>query len=346
MNVRGQYTYPEILYQSEAWTATLDEAQRRAASLTPWLRRSWTETLFTGCGSPHYISHSAAVIWRAWTGRPARAFPASELWLAPDLVLPQPGSLLVATSRSGETTETLRAIDRYSAKHGEDWLAITCDAESALGRRAPQVLVTRKAEEQSIAQTRSFSTMLLLTQALAALAGGRSLDSLAALPTHAERLIQEYEPLTQSLAYAPSLQRFTFLGSGVNYGLACEAMLKMKEMSLAPSEAFHTLEFRHGPKSVVGPDMLVVGLVSEATRAPELAVLAEMRDLGATVLALSETSRGVKADYVVELDCGLDDITRVPLLLPVLQLLAYHHAMAKGLDPDRPTNLDAVVKLA
>jgi glucosamine--fructose-6-phosphate aminotransferase (isomerizing) len=105
------------------------------------------------------------------------------------------------------------------------------------------------------------------------------------------------------------------------------------------------MEFRHGPKSVVDPGTLIVGLVSEGARTQEALVLGEMRQLGATVLALAETGNGLPADYLVELRSGLDDLVARILTLPVLQLLAYYRALSRGLDPDRPTNLDAVVKL-
>jgi glucosamine--fructose-6-phosphate aminotransferase (isomerizing) len=122
-------------------------------------------------------------------------------------------------------------------------------------------------------------------------------------------------------------------------------MLKMKEMSLSPSEAFHFLEFRHGPKSVVAPGTLVIGLLSDAAYIEEIKVLAEMRALGAKVLALVENNEDLPADYVVELHSGVRELHRSVLFLPVLQLLAFYRSVEKGLDPDRPNNLDAVVRL-
>ncbi|MFN8472613.1 MAG: SIS domain-containing protein [Anaerolineae bacterium] len=345
--VPGQHTYKEIVGQGEAWAASLAAAAVQAEELGRALDPSSGDTLFTGCGSTHYLSQSAAAIWRAWTGYRASALPASELWLFPDAALARPApALLVAVSRSGETTETLRAVETYQNRTEGDWLSVGCYPESSLGRLAPLSLMAVKADEESVAQTRSFTSMLVLTQALAGLAGGwRDLERLNGLPGVVDALIPAYEPLARWLGETESFARFVFLGSGANYGLANEAMLKMKEMSLSPSEAFHFMEFRHGPKSVVGPDMLVVGLVGDAARDQEGAVLQEMRDLGAKVLTIAERVEGLPADYAVELQSGMDAIARVPLYLPILQLLAYYRAMVKGLNPDRPTNLDAVVRL-
>jgi len=344
----GGYTYHEIVSQAEAWEATLFAAAE-AADLGPWLAKPRTQVAFTGCGSTYYLSLAAAATWQAVTGSQSRAFPASELWLHPEVVLPRSPSLLVAISRSAETTETLRAAEVYRQRVDDDVLAISCYAGRPLVASAQRALVARGAEEHSVAQTRSFSSMLLLAESAALLAAGRdaALHDLQALPSLGQRQIAEYEPLAKELGYDQAIQRFVFLGSGSLYGLACEAMLKMKEMTLSPAGAFHFLEFRHGPKSVVGPDMLVVGLLSQNAREPEAAVLAELREMGARTLVLAEDPGAlpVPADYGVCLGSGLPDALRGPLYLPVLQLMAYYRAAAKGINPDTPRNLSAVVYL-
>lgn len=347
----GQFTYQEITGQWQAWEASLQAFEARRAEWQAWLRSSPPEMLFTGCGSTHYLALASAAVWQQRTGWRCRGVPASELWLFPDNVLAGNSDRpprLVAISRSGETTETLRAVETFTRRTGGDWLAVGCYAESALVRRAPQALVAQQAEEESVAQTRSFTSMFLLTQALAALTAGEgaSLEQLQRLPGIARRLIGETEGLIIKLAEDDRLQRFVFLGSGANYGLACEAMLKMKEMSLSSSEAFHFLEFRHGPKSVVAPGTLVIGLLSQAARQQESQVLDEMRQLGATVFALDESAADLPADFGVEYRSGLPDAARRILALPPLQLLAYYRSRHKGLNPDRPTHLEAVVRLS
>jgi glucosamine--fructose-6-phosphate aminotransferase (isomerizing) len=251
-------------------------------------------------------------------------------------------------SRSGETSETLHALQTFRQHSTADILGVTVYADSQLARILPHVLVTAGAEEHSVAQTRSFSSMYVLIQAMTAVAAGnlQILEHLKRLPDRFARLMRAYEPLAKSLADDLNRQHFVFLGSGAYYGLALEAMLKMKEMSLSAAEAFHFLEYRHGPKSLVSDRTLVIGLISDASRTEELKVLAEMRRLGAHVLALDETRQGLEADDVVELASGLSYLERGALMLPVLQLMAYYRSMANGLNPDMPTNLDAVVRLS
>jgi glucosamine--fructose-6-phosphate aminotransferase (isomerizing) len=344
---RGNHTYNEIKSQGTVWAATLAAFDEQAGRVEALLRRPFAQTLFTGCGSTYYLSRAAASVWQSLTRRAARGVPASEIWLQSSSVLTAEETLLVTVSRSGETTETLRALEVFEAQGGEESLSITVYGDKELARRTGHSLVTRGAEEESVAQTRSFSSMYLLAQAAAGLAAGdsRHLESLRQAPDFFQPLIARYEELAHSLSRDMSLERFIFLGSGAQYGLACEAMLKMKEMSLSPSEAFHFLEFRHGPMSVVAPGTLIVGLLGDAAYEQEVRVLSEMQALGARVLALGENPTGLDADHVVSLGSGLPELPRSVLLLPVLQLLAFYRAYEKGLDPDRPTNLNAVVRL-
>ena len=165
------------------------------------------------------------------------------------------------------------------------------------------------------------------------------------LPEVGNWLMDNYESYAKELGENLDLDRFYFLGSGIRYGLACEVNLKMKEMTLTHSEPFHFLEFRHGPMSMVNENTVVVGMLSDANRVHEAKVLAEMKMLGATVAALGKSPSGMISDADVEFESGIPESVRGVLYLPVLQLMAFYRSVAKGLNPDRPNNLTAVVKL-
>jgi glucosamine--fructose-6-phosphate aminotransferase (isomerizing) len=166
------------------------------------------------------------------------------------------------------------------------------------------------------------------------------------LPNLGTQLIATYHGLTRQLGQDSRFERFYFLGSGLQYGLASEANLKMKEMSLSFSEAFHFMEFRHGPMSMVNERTLIVGLLSEKNRAHELAVLHEMRKLGAQTLVLTDQAVAEQeVDYQVCFHSGLPDTSRAVLYLPFLQLLGYYRAVTNGQNPDQPHNLTAVIVL-
>lgn len=347
-NSKGIKTRTEILDQFTAWESALSDTLRQEARLRElFQRKPFAEVVFIGCGSTYYLSLVAAAIFRALTGIRARALPASELFLFPSSFLVKHGPiLLVAISRSGETTETLQAVRAFKRGYGNDVLAITCYEDSSLVAECPNSLVAKEAKEASIVQTCSFSSMLLIAQLCAGIAAGRAdyCEQLKALPIHGERVIEEQHCLIKELGENEEFDEFVFLGSGPNYGLACEAMLKMKEMSLSPSEAFHFLEFRHGPKSAVNEKTLVVGLLSDSARDYEMAVLEEARAIGAKTLVLTDQGEE-EADYLVQLNSGLSELARGVLYMPLLQLLAYYKALSRGLNPDIPPHLDAVVRL-
>jgi glucosamine--fructose-6-phosphate aminotransferase (isomerizing) len=350
---RGQHTFNEITHQRAAWESALLAVEASADALRGlWRSREWREVLLVGCGSTHYLSRAAADLLAACAGIPAKGIPASELLLYPDAVLAaRDGAdppLLIAVSRSGRTTETLRAIDVYRQKTGGAVVALTVYPDTPMTEAADLALLAEEAREESVAQTRSFASMYLLACGVVGVLGEDQdyLAQLRRLPGRVDALVAEAGEMAEALGTEKNLERFFFLGSGPRYGLAREAMLKMKEMSLTSAEAFHFMEFRHGPMAMVNDRTLVVGLVSGSARAYEVAVLSEMQALGARVLALSEDgSLDLPGARQIALRGGVEESARGVLYLPPLQLIAYHRALNQGLNPDRPTHLEAVVIL-
>jgi glucosamine--fructose-6-phosphate aminotransferase (isomerizing) len=337
---RGQFTYQEIISQPNSWAGALEVLKSQRSAIVSVWRKGYTQVLFTGCGSTYYLALAAAALLQELTGIPARGLPASELWLYPQACYPRNGRvLLIAVSRSGETTETLRACQAFKEGQYGELLTLSCYADMPLAKMGDLNLVLPSGQEQSVAQTRAFSTLYLACAGLASFWSDLGVEAFTGLPEAGEKIIKAANSTVKALGQDSSLDRFYFLGSGLRYGLACEISLKMKEMSLSHSEPFHVPEFRHGPISMVTPGSLVVGLLSETNRAVETAVLADVRALGGRTLTIGEES----AD--INFTSGLQETFRNVLYLPVGQLLAYERSLAKGLNPDLPNNLDTVVKL-
>jgi glucosamine--fructose-6-phosphate aminotransferase (isomerizing) len=330
-------TYREIKSQTEAWAQALE----LASTISLPEAEAYDQVIFTGCGSTYYLSLAAASLYQELTGRAARAIPGGELLLNPQTVM-QAGAarLLVAVSRSGTTTETVRAVEQFRADKAGDVIVIS-NYDEVLSRLADCNILITRGQEESVAQTRSFASMYVAATAFCASMAGRKdlLSQLSALPETGERLLAAFEPAARQLGENLDFDRFYFLGSGIRYGLACEVNLKMKEMSLTHSEAFHFLEFRHGPMSMVNPQAAVIGLVSQANYRHEMAVMKEMEVLGGKTVALGET--GVDIEFASQVSESLRGV----LYLPVLQLMAFYRSLGKGLNPDRPNNLSAVIKL-
>lgn len=342
------HTLREILTQSTAWSAALEVvAAKKEAIQALWQSKQFSEILVTGCGSTYYLSQAVAPLLQQQLGVRARAVPASELLFFPSTVV-VPGSkpLLLAISRSGHTTETIRATQAFKRHHNGPVVTIGCYPEAELVGLSDLALIIDEGQEQSVVQTRSFSAMLVAAQAAVALAHEPQFERMPTLPMLGKQLLNAYHDLAQRLGEDKQIERFYFLGSGLQYGLASEVNLKMKEMSLSVSEAFHFMEFRHGPMSMVNEHTLVVGLLSDEARDYELAVLREMRALGGQTLALSEQPvSSADADFSVRFNSGLPEVNRAVLYLPLLQLLGYYRARANGQTPDAPHNLTAVVVL-
>jgi glucosamine--fructose-6-phosphate aminotransferase (isomerizing) len=330
------HTYNEIKSQTEAWAQALDVVN---ASALP-KAGDYDQVLFSGCGSTYYLSLAAAALYQELTGRTARAVPGGELLLNSQTILTDQKTLLVAISRSGTTTETVKAAEKFKAEKRGDVVVIS-NYDEVLSRLADVNIVIDKGQEESVAQTRSFASMYVAATAFCAKMAGREdlLDAMAKLPEVGDWVIGNYESYSKSLGENLSYDRFYFLGSGIRYGLACEVNLKLKEMTLTHSEPFHFLEFRHGPMSMVNENAVVVGMLSDANRVHEAKVLEEMKQLGGTVASLGEK----EAD--IQFESRIPENVRNVLYLPVLQLMAFYRSVAKGLNPDRPTNLTAVVKL-
>lgn len=347
MDSRGSHTYKEIMEQPAAWEdARLAFLARQDDVQSAWNAAGVQRVLFTGCGSTYYLSQTAASLFEAQTGVPASAYPGSEFLLFPDRVLQgAEHTLLVTISRSGTTTETLLAQQAFRRHGGRANWAITCYPQSPLAVEADLVLPAVAGQEQSVAQTKSFASMLFLAQLMAAALGGQDTAIAEALPAIGTELLQNSEALMADLGGRLDYDRLVFLGSSYQHGVASEAMLKMTEMSLSFSSAFHFLEYRHGPMSLATEKALISGLLSDKAFAREQQVLMEMKELGAATLALNPTSFAIDSDWQIALPDNLPDWARPVLFLPPLQLLAFYRSMAKGLDPDNPRNLTAVVYL-
>jgi len=333
---KGIHIKDEIFSQPEAWAQALDVIH---ASQLPDAG-FYDNVLFTGCGSTYYLSLAAAALYQVLTGRAARAVPGGELLLNSQTILTNQKTLLVAVSRSGTTTETVKAVEKFKNEKRGDVIVIS-NYDEVLSRLADVNIVIDKGQEESVAQTRSFASMYVAATAFMAKMAGREdlLEAMKPLPVIGNLVICKYEAFAKSIGENLNFDRFYFLGSGIRYGLACEVNLKMKEMTLTHSESFHFLEFRHGPMSMVNHNAVVVGMLSEANRAHEMKVLKEMKTLGGTVASLGES----EAD--VSFESQIPESVRSVLYLPILQLMAFYRSLAKGLNPDRPNNLTAVVKL-
>jgi glucosamine--fructose-6-phosphate aminotransferase (isomerizing) len=347
------HTWNEILSQGGVWQTALDEI-RVSPVIAEILESSSRKRafLFVGCGTSFYLAEAAAISWTLLTGQPARAIPASEVLLFPKLIEAEGSDLqAVVISRSGRTSEAVRAASVLRQDLRVPTVGITCHAEnSELEQACEATIKLAAADEQSTVMTRSFTSMLLCLQVVAARRAGNSqfVENLRAM---AEAFVSRIPAIAQQMeAFAGQhiFADYAFLGQGPFHGIAREAALKVMEMSCSYSQFFHALEFRHGPKAIVSPATCLTFLLSESAGKAETEVLEEMKELGGVTVAICNRANGHirrASDLVVEL--GLDGhelAFLVPSIVPC-QLLGYFTAMTKELNPDKPKNLSRVVIL-
>ncbi len=346
----GVKTLHEINSQPDVWQRclqTLDsfDFEPLVGDKAPRNQR-W---VFVGCGTSYYLAQAAAASFSSLTGVFARAVPASEFLLFPNLVAPEAAGAVfpVLISRSGHTSEVLQ-LGKVLKQRGVEFLAITCDGNelAQLTARTLRLPVI----EQSTVMSSSFTSMLMSLQYIAARLANRQdfIDSLRKLPEATAKLLKTYDPAIRMLAQKP-VDDVVFLAQGALYPIASETALKVMESSSSYAQFFHSMEFRHGPKSIVSDKVLVGGLISETGYAEESAVLLEMKELGANTLAIANRiSRDVESssDLSIELDLPVPELARLIVYVVFGQLLGSYMGLRKGLDPDSPRNLSRVVTLA
>jgi glutamine---fructose-6-phosphate transaminase (isomerizing) len=345
----GANTYSEILSQPETWStclAALDHSGelRRIADSLP----SEGELVFVGCGSSFYLALAAAASWTLVTGEVARAVPASEILLFPKLLPKFCRPVLI--SRSGHTSEIIDAGIHLKQNNQPAALVITCGTRAPIEELSSRVIRLPDADEKSTVMTRSFTSMLLALQALAAERGHAHpfADGIRALPGQMEPKIRDIDSTIRRIADSRIFEDYVFLGQGPFFGIAQEAMLKITEMSCSYAQCFHTLEFRHGPKAIVRPETLVTFFLSESGFDSELSVLQEIKELGATTLAITSQETPAlrrSADYLLELSLPFPEAACAAAFVISGQLLGFHTGIRKGFDPDNPRHLSRVVIL-
>ena len=206
------------------------------------------------------------------------------------------------------------------------------------------------ADEKSMVMTRSFTSILLLFERLGAkFTGDDGLEAaLGGLPEKTTRWLADNAAKIRALGTKRVFEDFVFLGQGAHYWLAQEAALKMTEMSSSYAQAYHTLEFRHGPKSIASRETLITFLFSEAAADEEALLASELKKLGAaTMIVANRATSALKreSDLVIELGLEEPELARTAITAIPAQLLGLAVGLRKGLNPDEPKNLTRAVVL-
>jgi glucosamine--fructose-6-phosphate aminotransferase (isomerizing) len=352
------YMQKEIFEQPMAVANTL-ELVTRARAVVPQLFGAEADKIFNkingltilACGTSYHAGMVARYWIEAVAGLHCNVEIASEYRYRE--TVNDPDTLIVTISQSGETADTLAALQYAKLRGHQHSLAICNVPESALVRASDLRFLTRAGPEIGVASTKAFTTQLaalvLLTLALARRRGrltpereAELLQALRHLPAALSHVLQVEPAIAEWAAVFARKEHLLFLGRGIHYPIAMEGALKMKEISYIHAEAYAAGELKHGPLALVDRNMPVVAVAPKDALLEKLkSNLQEVRARGGELYVLADQDARIAASdgvHVIQMPDHAGLLSPILHTVP-LQLLAYHTALHRGTDVDKPRNL-------
>lgn len=300
-----------------------------------------------GCGSAYISACNGAYVIEQLARIPASAEPASEFRYRNPVI--EPGTLYIAVSQSGETLDTLMAVEEIKRKGGRV-IGIINVVGSTIARACDGGLYLHAGPEISVVSTKTFTSTLVgfallglyfgRIRDLAPTAGEQLIKALRALPEQIQQILDDTTAIETAATFCAKARDMYFIGRGLGFPVAQEGALKLKEVSYIHAEAYPASELKHGPLALVTPETPVVAVLPEdAMLDKNLSSIAEVHARKGPIIAL--THPGVvctAADHQMEVPKSVPELD--PILLGVaLQIMAYRCALILGRDIDQPRNL-------
>ncbi|MCW8397206.1 glutamine--fructose-6-phosphate transaminase (isomerizing) [Legionella sp. PATHC038] len=351
---KGPYRHfmlKEIFEQSKVLTDTLEgrinslevlkaSFGERASHVFPMVK----QIHIVACGTSYHAGMIAKYWLESLAGLPTQVEIASE-YRYRDVVVPQ-DTLFITVSQSGETADTLAALQKAKNMNYLATLAICNVATSTLVREADCVFLTRAGIEIGVASTKAFTTQLVAFLMLAAALShdhraNEILKQLQELPACCERALKMNEEIEDLASLFVNKAHALFLGRGVQYPVALEGALKLKEISYIHAEAYPSGELKHGPLALVDENMPVVAVAPNDELLDKLkSNLHEVSARGGQLFVFVDNTQNWQANGTRLIKVPYCGLWIAPIVYTIpLQLLAYHVAVAKGTDVDQPRNL-------
>ncbi len=310
------------------------------------------------CGTSKHAAMVGKFLLEQFSGIPTNVFYASEFRYSPPPLLPN--TLTIGVTQSGETADTIAAISmeikRRSAMGDRNFkpnlIAITNRIESSIGRQIPNIINISAGIEIGVAATKTFFAQLLsfygLAIKFAQIRGSQSnenisqlISELTKLPALVEELLEKHNESSEKLAHDFfNIKDVIFLGRGINYPIALEGALKLKEISYIHAAGFPAGEMKHGPIALLDKKVPVISIATPGEVFDKVisnAQEAKARD--AYLIGVAPKCNGTEIfDYLMTIPSTNEWISPLLAIIP-LQLLSYHIAAHRGLDVDQPRNL-------
>jgi glutamine---fructose-6-phosphate transaminase (isomerizing) len=357
LNGFPHYMLKEIFEQPETVMAAMrgrlnrDEATAvfGGLNLTSQQLRSIDRIVLTACGTSWHAAMVGEYLIEAFARIPVEVEYASELrYRNPPMT---PNTLLFAITQSGETIDTLAAL-REMKRKGHPTLAICNVVGSTIAREADGGVYLHAGPEIGVASTKAFTSQCVVMSLLALYfgrmhhlsyeAGLRIIDELADLPRHIEEALETHDDARRVAAKYASCNNWLYLGRQFNFPTALEGALKLKEISYIHAEGYPAAEMKHGPIALVDENTPSVFIVPQGgVYQKVISNMEEIKARGGPVIAIvdKDDSEAVElADDVIRVPAVAEFLQPIVTAVP-LQLLAYHAAIIRGCDVDKPRNL-------
>lgn len=302
------------------------------------------------CGTAYHAGLVGKVAFEEFTRIPVEVDIASEYRYRNPIITDR--TLVIVISQSGETADTLAAL-REAKRSGAKVLAITNVVGSSVAREADEVIITWAGPEIAVASTKAYTTQLialyLLAIYFAQVLGTKDeselrnvVSSLKQLPELVEQVLTIEPEIKEIASEIAKHQSLFYLGRGLDYAVALEGSLKLKELSYIHSEAYAAGELKHGTLALIEEGVPVISLATQQSIYEKmLSNIQEVKARGAYVLGIAkenDTELQKNVDRVIYLPETIDFLAPVLTVVP-LQLLAYHTCLERGFDVDKPRNL-------
>jgi glucosamine--fructose-6-phosphate aminotransferase (isomerizing) len=306
--------------------------------------------LIIACGTSYHAGLIGRYYFEEIAGLPTEVEYASEFRYRRSVLLP--GDLAIFISQSGETADTLAALKEVRAR-GLKTLAVCNVMDSSIARAAEQVVYTRAGIEIGVASTKAFiaqvEVLLLLALYLAQKRGRLApsdlaafIDQISRLPALLERQLAAEEAVKELAARFVRAHDFIYMGRGLNYPIALEGALKLKEISYIHAEGYPAGEMKHGPIALIDEQVPVMALATRGSQLKKIiSNLLEAKSRGGIIVGLisrGDTETRALLDYALEVE-DVDEYFQPFINTVPLQLFAYFVADLKGTDVDQPRNL-------
>jgi glucosamine--fructose-6-phosphate aminotransferase (isomerizing) len=321
--------------------------------LTDWELRNIRRIIILACGTSWHAGLVGEYLLEEYAHIPVEVEYASEFRYRSPII--EPGTLCLVISQSGETIDTLEAM-REAKRKGAKVLGITNVVGSTIARESECGVFIHAGPEIGVASTKAFTSQVTILALMAILFGRRThlsadrgtqmLNELVKLPDLVQKVLDQSDAIKKIAEVYAGHKNCLYLGRGVNFPIALEGALKLKEISYIHAEGYPAAEMKHGPIALIDPDMPVVVIATKDGSYDKIVGnVQEVRARDGKIISIvteGDTEIAALSDHVITIPETMNFWTPLLSVIP-LQLLAYHIAVIRGEDVDQPRNLAKAV---